>query len=210
MKQILIALGLIIVAAQTEGAQINENWEIGNSVFTLKTEQSYDDARVRTHKDICINFHKRDFLESGREKFYECSEDFFDGYANKFLDTCANEFKNGNASLLLFTRQNVILGGTYFRMEDGGKTVFIYSIGNRIDIPQEEEEFVQEKIITALSVPKNFPTAKRLVVFFKKDSQIIPLFTKLRFKLNEDYQSETLHSSFKDITLSPYEKAIRG
>lgn len=210
MKQILTVLGVIILTTHSEGTQINEVWEVGNSVFSLKTEQSYDDARVRTHKDICIKFHKKDFLESGKEKFYGCAEDFFDGYANNFLDTCADEFKNGNASLLLFSKQNEILGGTYFRIEDGGQTVFIYSIGNRIDIPQNEEEHIREKIITALSAPKNFPTAKRLVVFFKKKSQIIPLFTKLGFKLNENYQSETLHSSFKDIMLSAYEKAIMG
>lgn len=50
MKQILIALGLIIVAAQTEGAQINENWEIGNSVFTLKSETLHS-----SFKDITLS-----------------------------------------------------------------------------------------------------------------------------------------------------------
>src|SRR5437867_976707 len=99
MKQILIALGFLVITAQAQGAeqmQINESWPVEDGIFTMTTEQSYDESRVDAFSDIALNYHKVDLLKSGgdgQEKHLSVHKDF--------LDLRATQFKNGELSLLL-------------------------------------------------------------------------------------------------------------
>lgn len=210
MKQILIALGLIVCVAQAneaERVQINETWEVGDSVYTMKTEDSYDESRVSIFKDINLNFHRADLLKTGGDKLEELLAIY-----KVALDSRATQFENGELSLLLLSKQDDISGGTYFKVEEDGKTVCIRGAGFKIDIPQQEKVLAYSKLVAALSSSKYFPESKRLVLFLKDGSQLIHLVNQLGFK-DSDYpvtDITTLSQSLENVKLLSFEKAIMG
>jgi hypothetical protein len=215
MKRILLALGIVLCAGQVEGAeqvQINENWKVDDNVYTLKMEPSYDESRVNIYTNICVDFHKADFIKSCGQ---ECDADLIEEQLTvhrDFLGMRANEFKSGDLSLLLLSKEDEILGGAYIKMGGDDQTVCIRGAGYKVDIGQKEMLLAQQKMMAVLSSSQNFPSFKRLVLFLKEGSQLIPVVYHLGFK-DSDYPvpETTLHPAFMQKTkILSFEKPIIG
>jgi hypothetical protein len=208
MKQILIALGLIVCVTQTQGAeqiQIDECWSFGDNVFTMKTEDSYNASHVNSFKDVSMSFHKADSSGKDTNEIKKLMDIFAEGF-----DIRAKEFEDGKNSLLLLSKQDNIVGGTYFKMEEDGNTVCIHGAGFKTDIPQQELGLAYYKLVTALSSSKYFPNSKRLVLFLLENSPLIDTVKKLGFT-NSDYPPSNiaeLSQALKDIKRLSFEKAM--
>jgi len=208
MKQWAVALSVTISSGMTmatEVSRINEKWGETGTSYSM-TQESYNEELVSKMHDIILNFHMVD--TAGTEAalpFHNNDSAEYKVYADDQIQKSADRLKNRKGCLLSISKNEELVGGTYFSVEQDGEVVRMQHAGFRLDLPMEEIGFSQQKMMEVLSSRTYFPDIKTLVVYLRHNSALEPRLFMLGFDKGTYKSVDNPEDQYQ-----PYEKVIVG